>query len=107
MTLLATYESIGAGVWQNWLPRRAERTIDWLRENVRMPDGGLFDLDLYPHIGAPGGPAEAFDDDYIRTIWLMWATRLGKTAFALSLQLFIASQMPAPMIFGTNDSVAS
>ena len=62
MSVAATYEALGADVWRHWLSAPVGRTIDWLGEHVRMPGGEPFDLDLYPHIGAPGGPAEAFDD---------------------------------------------
>lgn len=102
MSVAATYDALGADVWRHWLSAPVGRTIDWLGEHVRMPGGEPFDLDLYPHIGAPGGPAEAFDDSRVRTIVLQWATRLGKTAFGLSLMLRVAASMPAPMMFGTS-----
>lgn len=102
MSVLATFEAIGDGVWGNWRPTPRVPCLAWMRENVRMPNGAPFDVDMYPHIGAPGGPAEAFDNPHVRAIWLMWATRLGKTAFGLSLQLYIAAIMPAAMMFATS-----
>jgi phage terminase large subunit GpA-like protein len=98
MTIVDAFNAVGPGVWGNWSPRPRVKCLDWMREHVRMIDGTPFDTDLYPHIGAPGGPAEAFDNPYVRAIWLMWATRLGKTAFGLSLQLYVAACMPCPMM---------
>lgn len=101
MSIAVAFDAVGPGVWGNWSPRPRVKCLDWMREHVRMPNGMPFDVDLYPHIGAPGGPAEAFDNPFVRAIWLMWATRLGKTAFAMSLQFYVADVMPAPMMFAT------
>ena len=83
-------------------PRSSVRSLEWVREYVRRDDGRPFDLGTYPHFAAPGNPFEAFDNPDVREIWLRWGTRLGKTFFGLSLQLFIAACMPAPAIIGSS-----
>lgn len=74
-------------------------TRDWLLEHGRMPDGGRFDADLYPHLTAPGGPCDAVDNPRYREVVLCWATRLGKTAFGQCWFAACADQAPAPMLY--------
>jgi phage terminase large subunit GpA-like protein len=91
----------------HWRPRANKGCALWMSQNVRMPDGRPWDLEMYPHIAAPGGPCEAFDNPYVREIVLQWGTRLGKTAFGLSLQLFIADMIPAPMVLGSSTDLVA
>lgn len=87
---------------QHWRPKANTGCAAWMAQNVRMPGGTPWDPETHPHIAAPGGPCDAFDDPYVRDIVLQFGTRLGKTAFGLSLELYIADMMPAPMILGSS-----
>ena len=57
------------------------RTLNWFRKFARNVDGRPYSHESYPHLGAPGGPADAMDDPAVRKIWLQFASRLGKTFF--------------------------
>lgn len=58
--------------------------------------GRPYDHLAYPHLGAPGGPWDAWDNPAARTIALQFGTRLGKTFFGLCCTLFMAENSPAP-----------
>ena len=87
----------------NFRPRPRIRTLDWARENVQTHEGRPYDAMAYPHLGAPGGPMDAFDCPQYLTIWLQWASRLGKTFFGQCAQLKSADTDPCPMMFASAD----
>jgi len=74
------------------------RTLEWAVENMVNDQGRAYDHWAFPHIGAPGGPMDAFDDNVVRTISLQWATRLGKTFFSQTSLLKTADCDPCPMM---------
>lgn len=78
------------------------RTLIWAIENISNQDGRPYDHAAYPHLGAPGGPMDAFDDPRIRTISLQWATRLGKTFFGQVALTKTADTDPCPMMFASS-----
>lgn len=80
-------------------PAPRTRHLDWCRENMQNENGRPFDHDAYPHLGAPGGPCDAMDDQAVRLIVLQFASRLGKTFFGQCMHLFVAAVMSAPMMF--------
>lgn len=82
-------------------PRPRVRSLDWFKVNVSTSDGRPYDHGAYPHIGAPGGPCDALDNPNIVTIWLQWASRLGKTFFGQAAQMFYADTNPSPMMFAS------
>lgn len=84
-------------------PRPRAPLLRWCREHVVTDKGRPFDHGAYPHLGAPGGPCWAYDDPRVRTIWLMWATRLGKSFFAQCCLLHTADCQPGPMLFASVD----
>ena len=86
---------------RNFAPRPRVRALDWFRENISTMDGRPYDHGAYPHIGAPGGPCDALDDPNILTIWMQWASRLGKTFFGQAATLFYADLTPCPMMFAS------
>lgn len=63
--------------------------------------GRPFDHAAYPHLGAPGGPMDAFDDSSVRKIVEQFGTRLGKTFFGQCCALKHADEDPCPMLFAT------
>jgi phage terminase large subunit GpA-like protein len=77
--------------------------IQWSLENVQTHEDRPYDHAAYPHIGAPGGPADSFDCPQYLTIWLQWASRLGKTFFGQAATLKTASSEPCPMMFASVD----
>jgi phage terminase large subunit GpA-like protein len=83
-------------------PRERTRTLLWCLEHARNVDGRPFDHDMYPHLGAPGGPADALDDPSVRRIWLQFASRLGKTFLGQSATLKKADCNPGPMMFASS-----
>lgn len=82
-------------------PRPRISALDWFRENISTMDGRPYDHGAYPHLGAPGGPCDALDDPHTLTIWLQWASRLGKTFFGQAASLMYADVNPCPMMFAS------
>lgn len=80
-------------------PRPKVRMLDWCRRHVQNENGRPYDHNAYPHLGAPGGPCDAFDDPTVREIVLQFASRLGKTFFGQSCHMFTAGCSPAPCMF--------
>ncbi len=81
--------------------------LDWCRENVYTADGNPYDHSFYPHIGAPGGPMDAFDYPQYLTIWLQWASQIGKTFFGQCAVMKTAACDPCPMLFSSADQKLS
>lgn len=79
-------------------PTPRQRLASWAILNIVNDQGRPYDHAAYPHLGAPGGPMDAFDDLRTRTITLEWATRLGKTFFAQCALLYTADVNPGPMM---------
>lgn len=71
-------------------------------DHIQTHEGRPYDHGAYPHLGAPGGPCDAFDDDAVRTIWLQFASRLGKTFVGTAALLFTAANNPSPMMFASS-----
>lgn len=88
-------------------PTETPRVFLWSEENIVTDLGKPYDHDTFPHIGAPGGPMDAFDDYMVREIWLQWASRLGKTFFGQICTIYNGVQLRLPQIFGsTNEKLA-
>lgn len=88
-------------------PTEHPRLLTWSEENIVTDLGNPYDHDGYPHIGAPGGPMDAFDDYRVREIFLQWASRLGKTFFGQIATAYNGVQLRLPQIFGsTNEGLA-
>jgi phage terminase large subunit GpA-like protein len=87
----------------NLTPRPRQRLLDWSRANVQTDAGRPYDHNAYPHIGAPGGPMDAFDCPQYLTIWLQWASRLGKSFFGQCAVMKSAACDPCPMMFASSD----
>ena len=84
-------------------PKPQVRSSWWFRRYIVEPTLQRQYSDLaYPHLSAPGGPCDAFDDFAVREIWLQWASRLGKTMFGQSACLLTAAMIPAPMLFASS-----
>jgi terminase, large subunit len=78
------------------------RWIEWALANVVTDTGRPYDSQFYPQIGAPGGPADSFDDHKVRLIALQWGVRLGKTFFGSCCLLNAAQQNPSPMMLASS-----
>ena len=74
------------------------RMLNWSITHIVNDQGRPYDHYAYPHLAAPGGPMDAFDDPHIRTISEQFATRLGKTFFGLCGLLYYADRDPSPML---------
>lgn len=98
---------IFASALKAFAPRAQTKSLDWFRENVSTQDGKPYDHGAYPHIGAPGGPCDSLDDPNTLTIWLQWASRVGKTFFGQAASLFWASTNPCPMMFASESEKLS
>ena len=83
-------------------PTREVRLLNWAIENAVNENKRAYDNEAYPHIGAPGGPMDAFDDREVRAISLQWGSRLGKTFFGQCCTLYTADVDPAPMMFASS-----
>jgi phage terminase large subunit GpA-like protein len=87
----------------NFRPRPRSRLLQWCRANVQTDTGRPYDHAAYPHLGAPGGPMDAFDCPQYLTIWLQWASRLGKSFFGQCALMKSAACDPSPMMFASSD----
>jgi len=87
---------------RQFAPAPKKRMLDWAIRNAQNENGEPYNHNGYPHLGAPGGPCDAFDDPRIRRITLQFATRLGKTFFGQCACMFTADQSPAPMMFASS-----
>jgi phage terminase large subunit GpA-like protein len=90
-----------AECWQAFQPPPAVRMLSWAEANVVTDLGRPYDRATYPHISAPGGPMDAFDDHLVRMIVLQWGVRLGKTFFGQCCCCKTAATNPAPMMFAS------
>jgi phage terminase large subunit GpA-like protein len=84
-------------------PRPRSRSLDWCRQHVFTHEGKPYDHSAYPHLGAPGGPMDAFDFAGYRSIALQWASRLGKSFFGQSMTMKTADCQPCPLMFASAD----
>lgn len=78
--------------------------LKWNCDNIQTHDGRAYAHDAYPHIGAPGGPCDAYDFWQYSTIWLQWGSRLGKTFFGQCATLKTADSDPCPMMLSSADA---
>lgn len=90
-------------VIEQFAPRPHVRTLDWAVSYARNEFGDPYSHSTYPHIGAPGGPFDAVDCSQYFTVWLQWASRLGKTFLAQVAAMKIAHTNPCPMMFASVD----
>jgi phage terminase large subunit GpA-like protein len=79
------------------------RMLDWAVQFARNEFGQQYSHNTYPHIGAPGGPFDAIDCTQYMTIWLQWASRLGKTFLGQVAMMKLAHTDPCPMMFASVD----
>ncbi len=84
-------------------PRPRSRLLEWCRTNVQTGEGRPYDHTAFPHLGAPGGPMDAFDCGQYLTIWLQWASRLGKTFYGQCALMKTADCDPCPLMFASAD----
>lgn len=78
------------------------RSLSWFRQHARNTDGRPYSHDFYPHLGAPGGPCDALDDNHVRRIWLQFGSRLGKTFLGQCATMKKADLEPGPMMFASS-----
>ena len=107
MILLPTVDDVMASVqnaggfrqaFRVFTPRPDVQSLAWAEEHIVNEFGKPYDNSAYPHIGAPGGPLDAIDDAWVRTISLQWGVRLGKSFVGHCLQLKTARENPSPMM---------
>jgi phage terminase large subunit GpA-like protein len=77
------------------------RALTWAVRHVVTDQGRPYDHRAYPHLGNPGGPLDALDDSSIRTIAMMFATRLGKSFVGQVMLLYYADMDPCPMLLAS------
>lgn len=90
------------GCLEAFRPREQIGFLEWARQYVKSNEQRPFDERAFPHVGAPGGPADALDDPAIREVWMQWASRLGKTFTAQVYQQYVADVMPCPQMFASS-----
>lgn len=83
-------------------PAEEIHPLNWCIRNVINVKENPYDHNLFPHIGAPGGPMDAFADHRVREISLQWASRLGKSFFAQCMFMYTAEVDPAPMMLASS-----
>lgn len=83
-------------------PAEEIHPLNWCIRNVINVKENPYDHNLFPHIGAPGGPMDAFADHRVREISLQWASRLGKSFFAQCMFMYTADVDPAPMMLASS-----
>ena len=101
----------GAKAYQNFLGRVLARvkpreilTPDQWADKYRTvnhgPAKGKWKTSRSPYIKEPG---EAFLDDDVETIVLMWSAQVGKSAFIANIIGSVIHQQPAPMYYVSGD----
>lgn len=90
------------GCFDAFRPREQVAFVDWCKEHVKNNEDRPFDERAFPHVGAPGGPADALADPAVRDVWFQWASRLGKTFTAQCFQQYIADVSPCPQMFASS-----
>lgn len=87
-----------------WAPPPKVYAEEWIPNNVKTPKGseyeGYCSYKLAPHTR---DVFRAFDDDSVREIYLIWATRSAKTTTMTGLMMHAAVNRPKPMAFGSCD----
>lgn len=83
-------------------PRERGPSLPWCEKNIRTDEDKPYNSETYPHLGAPGGPFDAFDSPLVRTIALQFGTRLGKTFFGLCCLARISDSDPAPAMLASS-----
>lgn len=101
--MTATVDQIIRSAYSAFRPRPSGRTLDWAKANIVTDNGSPFDSMAYPHHGAPGGPFDAIDNINVLTVWLQWASRLGKTFIGQCSMMKWADCSPCPMMFASSD----
>jgi len=94
----AGIEDVWEDVCKEFTPRQIPKGLIWATESIVNEFGRPYDHLAYPHLGAPGGPWDSWDNSAVRTISMQFGTRLGKTFFGLCCALFTAANNPAPMM---------
>ena len=56
--------------YSSFRPRDQRRLLEWSKEEIVNDQGRPYDHAAYPHLGAPGGPMDAFDDPKVREAYL-------------------------------------
>lgn len=82
-------------------PRPKQRFARWCVDHITNDEGRVYDHANYPHLAAPGGPADAIDYTLCRTIACQFGTRLGKTFAGLCMLLYFAERSPAQEILAS------
>lgn len=95
-----------ASAYEAFRPFPPTRMLHWCIRNIVNDQGRPYDHFAYPHLAAPGGPMDAFDDPHVRTIAEQFATRLGKTFFGLCALLYFADKDPSPMLLASESQDA-
>ena len=95
-----------AECFSSFRPFPPTRMLHWCVRNIVNDQGRPYDHYAYPHLAAPGGPMDAFDDPHVRTISEQFATRLGKTFFGLCAILYYADKDPSPMLLASESQDA-
>jgi phage terminase large subunit GpA-like protein len=83
-------------VWSIWTPPERIDTWDWVCRYARDKDGRRFDPDSFPWMR---GVCQAFDSPRYRQIYLMWATRIGKTFGGHAIHESVWATNPMPTGF--------
>lgn len=84
-------------------PQPPIRTIDWALQHCFTHEGKPYNDFSFPHLGAPGGPFDAFDCPTIFDIFLQWGVRLGKTFGGQVCTLKQSDVTPWPGMFASVD----
>lgn len=102
--MIATAKTIKNRIQSLWEPPEKVYAEEWIPNNVKTPKGseyeGYCSYKLAPHTR---DVFRAFDDDSIREIYLIWATRSAKTTTMTGLMMHAAVNRPKPMAFGSCD----
>lgn len=100
---MATASDLQRRAFTAFTPRPSRRLIQWACDYVVTDQGSPYDPQAYPHHGAPGGPCDALDFVGASTVWLQWASRLGKTFLGQAAMMRQATCSPCPMMFASSD----
>ncbi len=82
-------------------PTVVERLLPFSERCIVNETGKIYNHHAYPHLGAPGGPMDAFDLYSVREIALQFSSRLGKTFFGQSCTIYNGTRRRIPQMFAS------
>lgn len=101
--MVTTGHAAVMGSLKGFAPIKRESIAEWAEKNMMRDDGRPYSRLRYPQFAAPNGPFDAIGQQRIRSVWLMFASQLGKTFFGQTATAYFADTAPSNQLFASSD----